>query len=362
MPAPINEQVVVIIGASSGLGRQTAYDLAEKGATVVVAARREAVLQELAHELLHRGAKDALAVATDVADNDQVQNLIRTTLERFSRLDTLIVSPGIAIFAPVEQTTLQEFERMFDVMLMGYVRAAKAVLPVFRRQGFGTLINVASALGMGAVPLQGAYTTTKHGVVGFTQTLQMELYGSGIDVCLFLPGSMATPLPSIHSRSKTGRVPKAVPPVFHPKLVSRVLVRCVEHPRPTIKPDPQSKLAITIGQIAPKAATAFLARFGERLQMTDEPEPSFGHDNVDEPMDEGAGVLGQLPPTSEKLIEWCRRHPLKLLAGGIAVGAATYVAGRGLARIGSRVADVANANTKGRITSMLSSKRRLRAV
>src|SRR5918996_229393 len=183
MPRPLKEQVVVIIGASSGLGRQTAYDLADKGAAVVVAARREQVLMTLAEELKQRGARDALAVATDVADSAQVHRLIDTTLQHFERIDTLMVMPGLSIYAPIEQTTLAEFERIVDVLLMGYVRAAKAVLPVFRRQGTGTLINVASALGQGAVPLQGAYTAAKHGIVGFTQTLQMELHGSGIHVC-----------------------------------------------------------------------------------------------------------------------------------------------------------------------------------
>jgi NAD(P)-dependent dehydrogenase (short-subunit alcohol dehydrogenase family) len=328
MSGPIDEQVVVIIGASSGLGRQTAYDLAEKGATVVVAARRERVLEELADELILRGARGALAVVCDVADNDQVESCIATTVARFGRVDTLIVTPGIAIFAPIEQTTLQEFERMFDVMLMGYIRAAKAVLPVFRRQGFGTLINVASALGKGAVPLQGAYTASKHAVVGFTQTLQMELRGSGIDVCLILPGSMATPLPSIHSRSKMGRIPRPVPPAFHPKVVSRELVRCVEHPRPEIKPDPQSRIAIPLGQIVPGLASSLLAHYGERLQMTDEPEPSVGHDNVDEPMEEGADVLGKWPPTSEYVKRWSGQHVPELLIGGLAAGVGLYAAGR----------------------------------
>jgi NAD(P)-dependent dehydrogenase (short-subunit alcohol dehydrogenase family) len=330
MVKPIDEQVVVIIGASSGLGRQTAYDLAEKGATVVVAARRERVLAELAEELKGRGANDALAVVCDVARNEQVEQTINETVERFGRIDTLIVTPGIAIYAPIERMTLEEFERMFDVMLMGYVRAAKAVLPVFRKQGWGTLINVASALGKGAVPLQGGYTASKHAVVGFTETLQQELYRSGINVCLFLPGSMATPLPSIHSRSKMGRVPKAVFPVFHPKTMSRSLLRCVERPRAVVRPDLQSKLAIPIGKIAPGIMSAVLARYGERLQMTDEPEPSIGHDNVDKPMEEGAGVLGRWPPTSDQLKYWSKQHRVGLLAGGLAVGVALVAAGRGI--------------------------------
>ena len=326
MPRPLKEQVVVIIGASSGLGRQTAYDLADKGAAVVVAARREQVLMTLAEELKQRGARDALAVATDVADSAQVHRLIDTTLQHFERIDTLMVMPGLSIYAPIEQTTLAEFERIVDVLLMGYVRAAKAVLPVFRRQGTGTLINVASALGQGAVPLQGAYTAAKHGIVGFTQTLQMELHGSGIHVCLVLPGSMATPLPSIHSRSKTGRVPKALPPVFHPKRVSRTLVRCAEHPRAVIKPDLQSKIAFPLGQLAPSLVKSVLSRYGERLQLIDEPEPSVGHDNIDTPMAEGTEVLGRWPPTSEKLARWVKAHRGEVV-GGLAVGLALYAAG-----------------------------------
>ncbi|MFU8803824.1 MAG: SDR family NAD(P)-dependent oxidoreductase, partial [Bradymonadaceae bacterium] len=269
------------------------------------------------------GASGTLPLAMDISKEEQVQNLIETTLEYFGRIDTLMVMPGLAIYAPIEQTTIEEFQRMLDVLLLGYVRAAKAILPVFRRQRYGTLINVASALGKGAVPLQGAYTAAKHGVVGFTETLQMELQGSGIDVCLALPGSMATPLQAVHARSKTGRVPKAVFPVFHPRRVSKKLVRCAERPRKLIKPDPQSKFFIPFGYVAGGLMNRFLGRFGERLQMTSEPEPVRGHDNLDAPMlsAESASITGGALTTADRLTRWTRLHPLKaaVTAGAVSV-------------------------------------------
>lgn len=314
MPRPIEEQVVIILGASSGLGRQTALDLADRGATVVVASRNKPALVELAAELERRGARAAEAIATDIADTEAVEHLIARTVERFGRIDTLMVMPGLAIYAPIERTTIAEFERMIDVLLLGYVRAARAVLRVFRHQGYGTLINVGSALGKGAVPLQGAYTAAKHGVVGFTRTLQMELHGSGIDVCLALPGSMATPLQPVHARSKMGRVPRAVEPVFHPARVSKKLIRCAERPRATIKPDPQSKVLIPLGYVAGGLLNRFLARTGERLQMTSEPEPVFGHDNIDAPMltAESASVTGGALTTADRLLRWTRHNGLRL--------------------------------------------------
>jgi len=309
----LSEQVVVIIGASSGLGRQTAYDLASKGSTVVVSSRSEQALQELAQELKQRGARDALAVATDISNAQQVKNLIDLTLKTFGRIDTLMVMPGLAIYAPVEQTTLTEYQRMLDVLLVGYIRAAKAILPVFRKQGYGVLIHVASALGEGAVPLQSAYVAAKHGVVGFTKTLQMELRGSGISVCLVMPGSMATPLQPIHARSKMGRTPKPVAPVFHPHTISKALLRCCEHPKAQVKPDLQSAVFIPLGKIAGRPLDYVISVFGKQWQLTDRPEPSFGEDNIDAPMDRGYDVLGGAIPTTTKLRLWMKHHPLKTL-------------------------------------------------
>ncbi|MBA2664225.1 MAG: SDR family NAD(P)-dependent oxidoreductase [Bradymonadaceae bacterium] len=335
MPRRIEEQVIVIIGASSGLGRQTALDLADEGASVVVASRNAPALEELATELEARGARRAVAHPMDISKTNEVETLVSSTIEQFGRIDTLMVMPGLAIYAPIEQTTLEEFERMIDVLLIGYVRAAKAILPVFRRQGYGTLINVASALGKGAVPLQGAYTSAKHGVVGFTQTLQMELRGSGINVCLVLPGSMATPLQPVHARSKTGRVPKAVVPVFHPRRVSKKLVRCAKRPRATIKPDPQSKLFIPLGYVASGLISRVLSRFGERMQMTHEPEPTHGRDNIDAPMltAESASITGGALTTADRISRWTRFHPVRALLFAALASASLLVTGRKLAKL-----------------------------
>lgn len=332
MPRPIDRQVIAILGASSGLGRQTALDLADRGAHLVVASRNEPALVELATELEDRGAPRALAIPTDIAESGQVERLVDRSVDTFGRIDTLMVMPGLAIYAPVEQTTLEEFQRMIDVLLIGYVRAAKAILPVFRRQEGGTLINVASALGLGAVPLQGAYTTAKHGVVGFTRTLQLELKNTNIDVCLALPGSMATPLQPVHARSKTGRVPKAVVPVFHPRRVSKKLVRCARRPQATLKPDPQSKMLTALGGVASKVLNPILARFGERLQMTSHPEPTRGRDNIDAPMltDESATVTGGALTTADRLRRWARHHRGGLFLAAAAAGIGTVAAVRKL--------------------------------
>lgn len=316
---PVSDQVVAIIGASSGLGRQTAYDLAEKGSTIVVSSRSADALEELAEELKQRGARDAVSLPADISNSNQVQQLVDRTVERFGRVDTLMVMPGLAIYAPVEQTTLEEYQRMLDVLLTGYIRATKAILPVFRRQGYGVLIHVASTLGIGAVPLQSAYVAAKHGVVGFTKTLQMELRGSGIQACLILPGSIATPLQPIHARSKMGRMPKAVPPVFHPRTISKALIRCCEHPRPVVKPDLQSKVFVPLGKIAERPIDFFIATFGKKWQLTDQPETSTGQDNIDSPMPGGYDVLGGVIPTSETLKGWIKRNSIGLASVPLAL-------------------------------------------
>jgi NAD(P)-dependent dehydrogenase (short-subunit alcohol dehydrogenase family) len=319
---PISEQVVVIVGASSGLGRQLALDLAREGARLVVASRRLDVLTELAGELRDAGAADALPVRCDIASDEDVHGLIVAATSRFGRIDTVFTMPGIAIYAPVTRTTLDEYRRMTDVLFLGYVRVTKAVLPVFEKQRSGVLVQVASALGKGAVPLQSGYTAAKHAVVGFTRTLQMEARHEPFQVCLALPGSMATPLQDPHARSKMGFVPKPVPPVVHPHHVSKKLVRLCTHPRETLWPDLQSWFAGDLaGRLAPRLMNRIIAANGVRWQLTSEPEPVRGHDNVDAPMPEGTTVLGSTPPTTTAVARRLRR-PAVVAAAAVAVSAA----------------------------------------
>lgn len=328
MPKSVSDQVVIIIGASSGLGRQTALELADRGATVVISSRSEQALESLADELDRRGAKAVMAVPCDVTDDHMVDHLVAVCVERFGRIDTLMVMPAVTIYARVEHTTLAEYERVLDVNYLGYVRAAKSALRIFRRQGYGTLINVASALTGAGLPLQSAYASAAQSTISFTRTLHEELQGTNIDVSLVLAGSMATPLATKHARSKTGMMPKSMGPVSHPKTVAKKLVKCAERPAEVLTANLSSKAFYPASRAAPGLLGRMLGAVGDRLQMTRHPEASHGHDNVDEPMPGEGSVLGAEEPTVQRLGRWARSHPGRVVLGAAVLAVAAFAFAR----------------------------------
>jgi short-subunit dehydrogenase len=164
MPRPLAQQVVVVTGASSGIGRETARMLACRGATVVLVARGEKALREAAAEVERLGGRALVAVA-DVSDPEQVQRVAGGAVARFDRIDTWVNNAGIATYGTVEATTLDEMRRAIEVDLLGTIHGSKTALP-YLRQSRGTLINVSSVAGRLPVPLLAAYSAAKHGVVG----------------------------------------------------------------------------------------------------------------------------------------------------------------------------------------------------
>ena len=174
MLRPLAQQVVVITGASSGIGRATAVRFGAAGASVVLAARNEVALQEAAREVEHAGGI-ALVMPTDVAKWEQVERLATRAVDRFGRVDTWVNNASVSEYATVEQMTIEEIERIIQVNLLGMIYGVKAALPHLKRQRQGTIVNVSSVVGERAVPLQSVYVATKHGIKGFTESLRLEL-------------------------------------------------------------------------------------------------------------------------------------------------------------------------------------------
>jgi len=175
---PVEEQVVALMGASSGIGRETALRFAEKGAKVVVSARNEEGLKSLVKEVRGRGG-EATAVAADVTHFEQVQAVAEGAAEAYGRLDTWVHLAAVSVFAPFDQTTPKEFRRVVEIDLLGQVHGAMAVLPHVKREGRGALVHVTSVVARRAVPLQGAYCAAKHGVDGLLDSLRVELRREG---------------------------------------------------------------------------------------------------------------------------------------------------------------------------------------
>lgn len=292
MGKKLDQKVVVITGASSGIGRATALTLAGKGATLVLAARREHALRELAAECESLGAR-TLDVALDVTDQEAVNNLARTAVERFGRIDVWVNNAAVAMFAPFERTPSEAFRRVIETNLFGYVYGAWAVMPIFRAQGSGVLINIGSIDSRVSQPYTSAYTMSKHAVAGLGEVLRQELLLEGqkdIHVCTVMPPTIDTPLFQ-HAANYSGRAVKAMPPVYPAQEVADTIVSLIKHPEPEVAVGSAGKMITMQARMSRQAVEMQLAKMTDAQQFADDPAPD-SEGNLFEPMPDYTGVSG----------------------------------------------------------------------
>src|SRR3712207_11113 len=293
MPRAVAEQVVVITGASSGIGRATALEFARKGAKVVCSARTVPALESLVAEIVEGGG-EAISVAADVAQPEQVYALAEEAERRFGRIDTWVNNAAVAVWGRVEDITDEEFDRVMRVNFLGQVHGVHACLQPLRRAGGGVIIGVASVEGVRAVPLHAPYTASKWALRGFYDCLRMELKESGdpIAVTTILPGPIATPFFE-HARSKVGAMPKPPPPTYAPEAVAHAIVRAAEKPTREV-PVGGAAVGFFVGQrVSPALTDAVMSlrRVAVGAQTSDRPDN--GTDNVDAPVAEPGRVRGE---------------------------------------------------------------------
>jgi len=220
MDNTFQDKVVIVTGASTGIGRETALAFAAAGAKVVLAARHEAQLRELAatNPLF-------LAVPTDVTSDDDVHRLVETTVAKFGRVDILVNNAGFGMRAELEKTQFEDAKRLMDVNVLGVIRCAQAVLPLMKKQGSGQIVNVGSVLSVIATPGNSVYSASKFAVRALSDAWRIELRGTGIDVILIMPGYTDTPF--FENQVRYGG-PVRVGPMQHgqsPAIVARVILR-----------------------------------------------------------------------------------------------------------------------------------------
>jgi NAD(P)-dependent dehydrogenase (short-subunit alcohol dehydrogenase family) len=293
---PISQQVVVITGASSGIGRACALAFARAGASVVLAARNAAALQQVATEIEDLGAQ-AHFVVTDVGIWQDVARLAEQALDRFGRIDTWVNNAAVNEHATVEQMTIKEIDRIIQVNLMGQIYGMKAALVPMRAQQSGTIINVGSILSLRGAPLHAPYVAAKHGIAGFTETLRLELMHEKlpIHVTLVMPSYINTPL-FVNSRSKLGVKPKPVPPVYEPEVVAEAVLFAAEHPRRDIIVGGQGALVGLLQWISPALLDRLMVMRGLMFEQQKTTQPDDGVDNLFEPTRGTGSVRGEWEP------------------------------------------------------------------
>jgi NAD(P)-dependent dehydrogenase (short-subunit alcohol dehydrogenase family) len=282
---PINQQVVAIVGASSGIGRDTAVKFAEGGAKVVVAARSESGLKSLVDEIRNLGG-EANYVIADVSDFQQVKAIADKTVAEYGRIDTWVHAAATGMIAPFEKITPEEFARVVDVTLMGQVYGAMAALPYLKQAGRGALIHISSMEGRRSLPLQSPYSAAKHGLEGFLDSLRVELEHEKwpISVTSILPATINTPFYN-KVGSKLGVKPTGVPPYYQPSLVTDAIIYAAEHPTRDFVVGDAGKVLDLLQRVSPSLVDSLLLAIAFQGQRTNEPKSLDAPNNLFAPIE-----------------------------------------------------------------------------
>ncbi|TFV94007.1 SDR family NAD(P)-dependent oxidoreductase [Oxalobacteraceae bacterium OM1] len=267
----LSEQVIVITGATSGIGLTTARRAAQRGAKLVLAARNEDALKQLTYELTKRGNEVAYAVA-DVGNMEDVRQIAHVAEERFGGFDTWVNNAGISIFGRHEDISLDDQRRLFQTNFWGVVHGSLVAVEHLKRREGGAIINIGSEVSDHAIPLQGMYSASKHAVKGFTDSLRLELEAENVPIAVTLvkPAAIDTMFLE-HAKNYMDVEPKLPPPVYAPEIAADAILHAAENYKRDIFVGGAAKLASLGAQTAPRTMDAIMKRFGMSQQRSDTP-------------------------------------------------------------------------------------------
>lgn len=292
MKQPFKDKVIVITGASAGVGRATALAFARAGARVVLLARGEEGLRSTQREIALNGGQ-ALPIVVDVADAAAVAAAADRVEHEWGPIDIWVNNAMATIFAPVSEVTPEEFKRVTEVTYLGGVYGAMAALKHMRRRDRGTIVQVSSALAYRSIPLQSAYCGAKHALVGFMDALRSELIHEYSHIHLTSVQMPALNTPQFGwARNKMPNRPQPVPPIFQPEVAADAILFAASHHRRNVPVGLPTWKAEWGQKFFPGLLDRYLGRMGYSGQQTSEPDPHDAPDNLFEPVDGDPGAHG----------------------------------------------------------------------
>lgn len=321
-------EVVVVTGASAGVGRATAAAFGRRGAAVGLLARGQAGLESARADVERHGGK-AITVPTDVADPDQVDSAAEAVEEAFGPIDIWINNAMATVLAEFHDLTAEEFRRVAEVTYLGSVYGTMAALRRMRPRDRGSIVQVGSALGYRAIPLQSAYCSAKHGLVGFFESLRTELRHNDSSISLSMADLPAVNTPQFsHGRTRLPNHPQPMPPIYQPELCADAIVWAATHPRRQLWVGYSTAMTIIGNRIAPGLVERYLARTAYAAQQTDQPIDPDRPDNLfaptDADRDEGPhGVFDSRAHSTSPILRLSTKRRAIGVGGAVAVALAS---------------------------------------
>jgi short-subunit dehydrogenase len=325
----LDNQVLVITGATSGIGLCTARMAAKRGARLVLAARNEVALQKLTSEINLSGG-NAVYVAADVGSEGDIKKIAAEALNKFGNFDTWINNAGVSIYGKLEEVPIEDFRQLFETNFWGVVYGSLVAARNLKING-GALINVGSTLSDRAIPLQGMYCASKHAVKGFTDALRMELEAENapVSVTLIKPAAIDTPYKE-HAKNYMDSKPENPPPVYAPETVAEAILHCAENPVRDVFIGGAGKAASMAGHYAPRLTDKYMENVMMKPQESEEAsgtgEKESLYESNDASLQERGGYDGHVAESS--LFTTASLHPT--ITSAVATGAALAF-GAGLA-------------------------------